>query len=148
MDGELEQGGHKEAFPAAETAKRPINQSWETWQQRGFRTTDSSRATAPRTQVALFPVHQLLSTALHLGPRRLTRSCTEMLEIINIYQTSFLHSLQVGRQQRRAPQERKKGSSSSIYVLTNTSSLRMVQRSQKFVTAKEKASFAFIYQIQ
>lgn len=86
MDGELEQGGHKEAFPAAETAKRPINQSWETWQQRGFRTMDSSRADGSQDPGRLVPCSPAaVNSPTSLGPRRLTRSCTETLEIINIY---------------------------------------------------------------
>lgn len=127
MDGELEQGGHKEAFPAAETAKWPINQSW-----RFGSNVDSGPRTAlgrrlPGPQLALFPVHQLLSTALHLSVQGvLTRSCTETLEIINIY--SKLPSCSHCRWEDnsgRAPRERKKGGffHPAFYVLTNTSSL-------------------------
>lgn len=150
MDGELEQGGHKEAFPAAETAKRPINQSWETWQQRGFRTTDSSQATAPRTQVALFSVHQLLSTALHLSVQGDSPGAAQRRWRSSTSTRNFLPALTAGGKTtvEGSPGEKEGFFHPAFYVLTNTSSLRMVQRSQKFVTAKEKASFAFIYQIQ
>lgn len=149
LDGEPEQEGHKEAFPAPETAERAINQSWEARQQRGFRTTDSSQAPPPRTQVAWFPV-PLLSTALHLSVQGGSPGAARRRWGSSTSTRNFFPAVTAGGKTtaKDFPEEKEGFFPPAFYVLTNTSSLCMVQRSQKFVTAKEKASFAFVYQIQ
>ena len=71
---------------------------------------DSSRAMAPRTQLALFPVH-VLSTALHLSVQGDSPGAAQRRWRSSTSTRNFLPAVTAGGETTaRAPQKRKKGS--------------------------------------